>query len=114
MDTELIEPDIEKLDASIAKATEELRAVEGDAHPSTIRIIDAYISVVKTGGVVPKKLADTIEHEQSKLGDQSKIGAALEKLKNAKSRKDEQVKKFMKDRSKLGNAAQQVATPDQQ
>jgi hypothetical protein len=109
MDMELIEPNVPKLDAAIAKATEELRAVEGEAHPSTVRIIDAYITVINSGEAVPKKLEDTIKQEQANLGDKSKVGAALENLKQAKSKKDSEVRKFMEARSKQGSAAQQAA-----
>ena len=109
MDMELIEPNPTKLDAAIAKATEELRAVEGEAHPSTVKIIDAYVAVLNSGEVVPQKLADAIEQEKANLGDESKVGVALENLKQAKSNKDGQVRKFMEARSKKGSAAQQAA-----
>ena len=105
MDMELIEPNVTKLDAAIAKATEEYDAVKGDAPPSTQKLIDVWLQEKQAG----PKLTAALEEEQANLGDESKVGAALENLKQAKSKKDSEVRKFMEARSKQGSAAQQAA-----
>ncbi len=105
MDMELIEPNVPKLDAAIAKATEEYDAVKGDAPPSTQKLIDVWLQEKQAG----PKLTAALEEEQANLGDESKVGAALENLKQAKSKKDSEVRKFMEARSKQGSAAQQAA-----
>ena len=105
MDMELIEPNVPKLDAAIAKATEEYDSVKGDAPPSTQKLIDVWLQEKQAG----PKLTAALEEEQANLGDESKVGAALENLKQAKSKKDSEVRKFMDARSKQGSAAQQAA-----
>jgi hypothetical protein len=86
-----------------------LAGVQGDAHPSTVKIIDSYVAVTQSGEIVPQKLADTIEQEKANLGDESKVSLALENLKQAKARKDSAVKKFMEARSKKASAARDAA-----
>ena len=106
---ELIEPDMEKLDGAITKATEAYDAVRGDSAPSTVRIVDAYIIVLNSGEKVPPKLADAIEKERAALGDESKLGEALDALNLAKKNRDSAVRKFMELRQKIAESTRQAA-----
>lgn len=106
---ELIEPDMDALDGAVSRATEAYNAVKRDAAPSTVRIIDAYVQVVNSGSNVPPKLADAIEKEREALGDESKVGEALDALTQAKKSRDGAVRKFMDARSKKGSASKMAA-----
>ena len=103
--TELIEPDITKLEAAIQKAQGDYDAVKGDAPPSTQNLIDVW----QAEKIAGPKLTEALETELEKLGDESKVGEAIENLKKAKSNKDSEVRKFMETRSKIGSASQMAA-----
>ncbi len=108
-DMELIEPDMDALDGAVSRATEAYNAVKGDAAPSTVRIIDAYVQVLNSGSKVPPKLADAIEKERAALGDESKVGEALDALTQAKKSRDGAVRKFMDQRSKKAESSRMAA-----
>ena len=103
--TELIAPDIPKLEAAIQKAQEDYDAVKGDAPPSTQNLIDVW----QAEKIAGPKLTEALESELEKLGDESKVGEAIENLKKAKSNKDSEIRKFMDTRSKIGSASQMAA-----
>jgi hypothetical protein len=102
---ELIEPDVDALDAAVNKATAAYDAVKGDAPASTQRLIDVWLQEKIAG----PKLTEALESELEKLGDESKVGAAVEKLKEAKKNKDGAIRKFMEARSKRASASQMAA-----
>lgn len=102
---ELIEPDKEALDAVVNKAQDDYDAVKGDAPPSTQRLIDIWLKEKQAG----PKLTAQLEEEHAKLGDESKVGVALQKLKEAKSARDNEIRKFMDARNKKGSASKMAA-----
>jgi len=103
--TELIAPDVPKLEAAIQKAQEEYDSVRKDAPPSTVRIIDVWLEEKIAG----PKLEEVIQSERAELGDKSKLAEAGEILKKVKANKDSEVRKFMETRSKIGSASQMAA-----
>jgi hypothetical protein len=105
LDMEFIEPNTSTMDANISKLEDEVRKVSGDAPPSTQRLIDVWLQEKQAG----PKLTSALEEEQAKLGDNSKVGVALENLKQAKSERDSIVKKYLENKRKFGMAEQQAA-----
>jgi len=104
--TELIAPDVPKLDAAIQKAQKNVDAASGDANPTVKKIVREYLKVKDS---TPPSLAKVIEMAEKELGDDSKLTAALEELRKVKTDKDNQVRKFMETRSKIGSASQMAA-----
>lgn len=106
LDMDLVEPNTTQLDAAITTAQRKVEAADGDSNPDVIKIIDAYLKVKDS---TPASLAKVIDLAMDKLGDDSKLAAALEELKVAKSNRDRVVKSYLDNRRKFGMAEQQAA-----
>jgi len=104
--TELIEPDMIKLETAVQKAQKNVEDASGDANPTVKKIVREYLKVKDS---TPPSLAKVIEMAQKELGDDSKLTAALEELGKVKAEKNNEVRKFMETRSKIGSASQMAA-----
>jgi hypothetical protein len=106
LDMDLVEPNTTKLDEAITAAQRKVEAADGDSNPTVKKIIDAYLKVKDS---TPASLAKVIDWAQNELGDDSKLAAALEELKTAKSNRDKVVKSYLDNKRKFGMAEQQAA-----
>jgi len=106
LDMDLVEPNTTKLDEAITAAQRKVEAADGDSNPTVKKIIDAYLKVKDS---TPASLAKVIDWALDELGDDSKLAAALEELKTAKSNRDKIVKSYLDNKRKFGMAEQQAA-----
>jgi hypothetical protein len=106
LEMEFIEPNTSSMDANIAKLQLEVDQAKGDSDPKTKKIVDEYL---KAKDSTPSNLAKAIEAKMQDMGDASKLLAAENKLKEAKSERDSIVKKYLENKRKFGMAEQQAA-----
>ena len=106
LEMEFIEPNTTKLDAAIAAANAKVEAARGDANSDVKMIVDVWVKVKDS---TPPSLSKVIEMASKKLGDSSKLAAAMSEYQTAKNERDGIVKKYLENKRKFGMAEQQAA-----
>ncbi len=90
---EFIEPNTTKLDAAIAAANAKVEAARGDANSDVKMIVDVWVKVKDS---TPSVLSKVIEMASKKLGDSSKLAAAMSEYQTDKNERDGIVKNTLR------------------
>lgn len=106
LEMEFIEPDTTKLDAAVAVADAKVVTAKGVANSDVKMIVDEWVKVKDS---TPASLSRVIEIASEKLGDSSKLTAAMSEYRSAKNLRDKIVKEYLEKKRAFGLAEQRAA-----